>query len=51
MSDDHKQLAFTVDLENNEKLSTGILDIETGEVIDWIDNACQAEFDSDGIYY
>ena len=48
MSDDHTKLAFTVDMENNEKLSTGIIDIQSGKVVDWIENACQAEFDSSG---
>lgn len=48
MSDDHKKLAFTIDLENNEKLSTGVIDIKSGKVLDWIDNACQAEFDING---
>lgn len=53
ISDDHSKIAFTIDLENNEKLSTGIFDIEKSKLINWIDNACQAEFNAQGdfVYY
>ena len=53
MSDDHSRVAFNVDLHNNEKLSMGVMDIQTGQVLDWVDNCCQVEFDSTGeyIYY
>ncbi|CAI2386107.1 unnamed protein product [Moneuplotes crassus] len=53
ISDDHTKLAFTVDLENNERFSTGIIDIFSSNLINWVDNACQAEFDSTGdfLYY
>lgn len=53
ISDNHNKLCFNVDLNNNEKLSLGILNIKTGKPIDWIENWCQAEFDKDGthVYY
>ena len=48
ISDDHTRVAFNVDINNNEKLSLGIMDIKTSKVLDWIPNANQAEFDSSG---
>ena len=53
ISDDHNRIAFNVDIHNNERLSLGVIDVKSGEVIDWIDNCSQAEFDKTGeyIYY
>ena len=50
LSDDHDRLCFNVDINNDERLRLGVLDINKQKPIDWIDNWCQAEFDKSGEY-
>lgn len=55
MNDDHSLIAFTLDIGNTEKLTGGIKDMKSGEVLKNIklENISQMEFGRgrDTIYY